>query len=152
MTYSDTYTMQKLIALILFVITSPLLFIFFILVRTTSRGPFIFSQPRLGQYKKPFRIYKIRTMVLGAENMKHELMSLNERTGPVFKIRNDPRYTTVGKFLSHAGLDELPQLINIIKGEMAFVGPRPFPINEATQVPEKYKKGSYITWHLTPGT
>ena len=77
-------------------------------------------------------------MVVDAEDQKSKIQNFNEADGPVFKIRNDPRYTLVGKFISHSGLDELPQLINIIKGEMSFVGPRPLPIEEAQKIPKKY--------------
>lgn len=79
-------------------------------------------------------------MVIDAENQRQELKNLNEANGPVFKIHNDPRYTKIGRFLSHTGLDELPQLINIIKGEMAFVGPRPLPVAEAKLIPQKYQR------------
>jgi len=79
-------------------------------------------------------------MIASAYQKKKSLMSLNERTWPVFKIRNDPRFTKIGRFLSHTGLDELPQLINIVKGDMALVGPRPLPMDEAQNVPQKYLK------------
>lgn len=75
-----------------------------------------------------------------AEQIKNHYKALNETTGPVFKIRNDPRYTPIGKFLSHTGIDELPQLLNILKGEMAFVGPRPLPVEEANAIPKEYHK------------
>lgn len=100
----------------------------------------IFKQKRLGKDKKPFIMYKIRTMVENAERLKSEVYGLNEADGPVFKIRNDPRYTKIGKFLAHTGLDELPQLINVLKGEMALVGPRPLPVEEAQKVPKKYER------------
>lgn len=79
-------------------------------------------------------------MIINAENLKHKITNLNEADGPVFKIRNDPRYTRIGKFLSHTGLDEMPQLVNIIKGEMDFVGPRPLPVKEAEKIPKKFEK------------
>ncbi len=79
-------------------------------------------------------------MIEGAEELQKKYLNLNEASGPVFKIREDPRFTKVGRFLSHTGLDELPQLINIIKGEMALVGPRPLPEVEAKKVPKKYQK------------
>lgn len=78
-------------------------------------------------------------MISEAENLKEKYAHLNEASRPVFKIKNDPRYTRVGKVISHLGLDELPQLLNIIKGEMVFVGPRPLPTDEAEKIPEKYK-------------
>ncbi len=92
----------------------------------------------MGKGKKVFTIYKLRTMVKDAEKLKSKYLHLNETDGPVFKIRNDPRYTSIGRFLARTALDELPQLINIIKGEMAFVGPRPLPVEEARNVPKKY--------------
>ncbi len=131
---------QKIIALVLLVLASPLLLFLYFAVKLSSKGPFIFKQLRAGKDKKPFYIYKIRTMVENAESLKKKYLHLNEADGPVFKIRNDPRYTKVGKILSHTGLDELPQLMNIVKGEMAFVGPRPFPLDEAEKVQKQYTK------------
>jgi len=132
--------MQRLIALTLLVILSPFLLTLYILVKLTSKGPFIFKQKRAGKGKKPFYIYKIRTMVVDAENLKSKIKNLNEADGPAFKIARDPRYTKFGRFLARAGLDELLQLVNIVKGEMAFVGPRPLPIAEAKKVPKKYDR------------
>ena len=114
--------------------------VIFFVVRLTSNGPFIFKQKRAGKDKKPFNIYKIRTMVVDAENQKSKIQSLNEADWPVFKIHNDPRHTKFGLFLAHSGFDELPQLINIIKGEMAFIGPRPLPVEEAKKVSKKYDR------------
>ncbi|MEK7597033.1 MAG: sugar transferase [Patescibacteria group bacterium] len=129
---------QRLIALIILIIISPLLSLIFIIVKLTSKGPFIFKQKRWGREKKSFMIYKIRTMIEDAENQKSKVQNLNEADGPVFKIHNDPRYTKFGYFLAHSGLDELLQLVNIIKGEMAFIGPRPLPTEEAKKIPKKY--------------
>jgi len=132
--------LQRLIAFILLILFFPLFIILYILIKITSKGPFIFKQKRLGKDKKPFTIYKIRTMVEKAESQKSKIQNLNEADGPAFKIHNDPRYTKFGSFLAHSGLDELPQLINIIKGEMAFIGPRPLPVEEAKKVPKKYDR------------
>jgi lipopolysaccharide/colanic/teichoic acid biosynthesis glycosyltransferase len=132
--------MQRLIALIILMILSPLLLTLFVLVKLTSKGLFIFKQRRWGKDKKPFYIYKIRTMVENAEHLRSKIYHLNEADGPVFKIAQDPRYTKFGHFLAHSGLDELLQLINIIKGEMAFIGPRPFPVNEAKKISKKYDR------------
>lgn len=118
---------------------SPLLLLIGILIKLDSKGPIIFKQKRMGGDGKVFVIYKFRTMVKGAEKLKEKYRHLNEVDGPVFKIRNDPRFTKVGKFLSHTGLDELPQLINIIKGDMSLVGPRPLPINEERKIPKKWQ-------------
>jgi len=79
-------------------------------------------------------------MVKNAEKLKEKILHLNEANNPVFKIRNDPRYTKLGKFLSHTGLDELPQLFNILKGEMSLVGPRPLPVKEETKIPKKWQQ------------
>jgi lipopolysaccharide/colanic/teichoic acid biosynthesis glycosyltransferase len=130
----------RLFALILLILFLPLLFILYLLIKLTSKGPFIFKQKRLGKDKKIFVLYKIRTMIEGADKLKEKYRHLNEADGPVFKIRHDPRYTKIGKFLAHTALDELPQLINVVKGEMSFVGPRPLPVEEGLKIPSKYEK------------
>ncbi len=129
----------RLEALLILILFLPFFLIFYLLTKFTSKGPFIFKQKRLGKDKKIFTIYKIRTMINEAEQKKEDYQYLNEIDGPVFKIRNDPRYTKVGKFLSHTALDELPQLVNIIKGEMVFVGPRPLPLSEGDKIPNQYQ-------------
>lgn len=131
---------QRLIALLLVSLFLPFFVLFFILVKLTSKGPFLFTQVRLGKDQKPFQIYKIRTMVEDAEKKKSKYRHLNEASGPIFKIYNDPRYTSIGRFFSHCGIDELPQFINIVKGEMGFVGPRPLPPNEVVRIPRRYEK------------
>ncbi len=130
--------MQKAVALILFILTLPSYPVLFAMIKLTSTGPFIFKQKRMGKGKKIFTIYKLRTMVNNAEKIKHRYKKLNEANGPVFKIKNDPRYTSIGKFLTKSAVDEIPQLINILRGEMAFVGPRPLPVAEAKKIPKKY--------------
>ena len=131
---------KRILALLLLVLVMPFILLFFLLIKLTSPGPFIFKQKRAGKNKKPFILYKIRTMVGNAENLRSKIYYLNEADGPVFKIHNDPRYTKIGKFLSHTGLDEILQLINVIKGEMDFVGPRPLPTYEANKLPKKYER------------
>lgn len=96
-----------------------------LLIKLTSVGPVLFRQERLGLNRRPFTLLKFRSMVADAESMRDELDHLNEVTGPVFKIRDDPRITRVGKFLRKTSLDELPQLFNVLRGEMSLVGPRP---------------------------
>lgn len=118
----------------------PILAIIAIAVKFSSPGPVIFLQKRVGLNGKIFTIYKFRTMVKNAEGLKAVYRKMNEADGPVFKIKNDPRYTPLGKKLSHSGLDELPQLINILKGEMSLVGPRPLPIDEESQIDPKTRK------------
>jgi len=132
--------LERVFACILLILSFPLLGILYCIVRLDSKGPFLFLQLRMGKDNKPFWMYKIRTMVDNAESLKLKVKSLNEADGPVFKIQDDPRYTRVGKYLSQVAIDELPQLINVIKGDMAFVGPRPLPLAEARNVPKKYAK------------
>lgn len=141
--------MERIFAFFLLILASPFIALLGIAVKLTSPGPFIFKQKRIGKNDKPFILYKIRTMVNNADKLQKKLQQYNEADGPVFKIRHDPRYTAIGKFLSHTGLDELLQLINIIKGEMSFIGPRPLPPREASGVPNKYKERFKIKPGLT---
>ena len=115
---------------ILLVFLSWLILLIAILVRWTSPGPVIFWQNRSGLHGRPFRMYKFRSMVTNAEQARAELESMNEMTGPVFKVKNDPRVTPLGRFLRRTSLDELPQLWNVLRGEMSLVGPRPLPLYE----------------------
>ncbi len=134
-----TSVVHRLLALFILILSIPLWPILYILVKLDSPGPFIFKQKRTGKDFKVFTIFKIRTMVKNAENLKTKYRHLNEEQEPVFKIKNDPRYTKIGKFLSLVALDELPQLINVIRGEMSMVGPRPLPIDEARKIPKIYR-------------
>ena len=109
-------------ALILF---SPLFLVTALLIRMTSKGPAFFIQDRIGYNGRIFKCIKFRTMVENAEEIKRELIQHNEVSGPVFKIKHDPRITPLGRFLRKTSIDELPQLINVIRGEMSLVGPRP---------------------------
>jgi exopolysaccharide biosynthesis polyprenyl glycosylphosphotransferase len=101
-----------------------------VFIKVSSPGPVFFRQQRSGQNGRPFTLYKFRTMVTNAEQYKHELEAMNEMSGPVFKVTNDPRVTRVGKFLRKYSLDELPQLWNVLRGDMSLVGPRPLPVDE----------------------
>lgn len=114
----------------LLVMTSPLLLLVAILIKWSSPGPIFFRQKRAGLNGSPFEMLKFRTMVSNAEQLKQELLALNEMSGPVFKVSNDPRITTLGRFLRKWSIDELPQLINVLRGEMSLVGPRPLPVDE----------------------
>jgi lipopolysaccharide/colanic/teichoic acid biosynthesis glycosyltransferase len=109
---------------------SPLLIGTALAIKLTSKGPVIFKQKRSGLGGKPFTIYKFRTMCVGAELQQAELRKLNEQDGPAFKLTRDPRVTGVGHFLRRTSIDELPQLINVLKGDMSLVGPRPLPVDE----------------------
>jgi exopolysaccharide biosynthesis polyprenyl glycosylphosphotransferase len=95
------------------------------LIKLTSRGPVFFRQTRVGLHGRPFRMLKFRTMVENAEALKAQLAQQNEMDGPVFKIKKDPRITPIGKFLRKFSIDELPQLVNVLRGDMSVVGPRP---------------------------
>jgi len=117
-------------AFILLVLTSLPMAVIAILVRCTSPGPIIFSQARSGLHGRPFRMYKFRSMVTNAEQARAELENLNEMAGPVFKVKNDPRVTPLGRWLRRTSFDELPQLWNVMRGEMSLVGPRPLPLYE----------------------
>lgn len=118
------------IALALLVFLAPLFLVTAVLIKLTSPGPVFFSQERIGLNKHRFRIWKFRTMVPDAESRMAQVEGLNEVAGPVFKITNDPRITPIGKFLRQTSIDELPQLYNVLKGEMSLVGPRPLPVRD----------------------
>jgi exopolysaccharide biosynthesis polyprenyl glycosylphosphotransferase len=117
-------------SLVLLTLLLPLLVVVAILIRMTSQGPVFFRQERVGLNKRRFLISKFRTMVPEAEKMMGQFDKLNEVSGPVFKIRNDPRMTSLGKWLRRTSIDELPQLLNVLKGDMSLVGPRPLPVRD----------------------
>ena len=101
---------------------------------------YIFRQTRIGKDGKPFLMFKFRTMYPGAEKDRENFRALNEADGPVFKIKDDPRYTKLGKVLAYTGLDELPQFLNVLKGEMSVVGPRPLPPEEESKIPRQWRQ------------
>ncbi|MDD6795959.1 MAG: sugar transferase [Clostridiaceae bacterium] len=107
------------------VLLSPVFFLVALAIKIDSKGNIIFSQDRVGYKQKVFKMYKFRSMVIDAEELKEALATQNEMSGPMFKMKDDPRVTKVGKFIRKTSLDELPQLINVIKGDMSLVGPRP---------------------------
>lgn len=114
-----------LLSLVGLVIVSPIMLIVAILIKLESSGPIIFSQKRVGLNGKEFNMLKFRSMVQNAEELKEKLQKQNEMSGPMFKMKEDPRVTKVGRFIRKTSIDELPQLINVLKGEMSLVGPRP---------------------------
>jgi exopolysaccharide biosynthesis polyprenyl glycosylphosphotransferase len=116
--------------LLLLLMVIPVIPLIALAIKLTSSGPVLFRQQRSGLNGSPFTLYKFRTMVSNAEQFKHELEAMNEMSGPVFKVTNDPRVTPVGKFLRKYSLDELPQLFNVLRTEMSLVGPRPLPVDE----------------------
>ena len=120
------------VSLIMIIILSPVLLSITVFIKLTSPGPIVYRQTRVGLRGRQFNLYKFRTMVVNAEILRKSLEAENEADGPVFKIKDDPRVTKIGKFLRKSGLDELPQLFNVLKGEMSLIGPRP-PIQEETK-------------------
>ncbi len=135
---------------------SPFMLLVSIIIKITSKGPIVFKQERVGLRGRKFYIYKFRTMVQNAEEMKAKLLELNESDGPAFKIIKDPRITSIGRLLRKTGLDELPQLFNVLKGEMSLIGPRP-PLPDEVEKYERWqlrrlsvKPGITCTWQIFP--
>ncbi len=127
-----------------------------IIIRAGSKGPVFFRQERIGLRGRKFKLFKFRTMVVDAEEQLKKLQARNEADGPVFKIKDDPRITRVGRFLRKTGLDELPQLMNVVRGEMSLVGPRP-PLEDEVNQYERWqlrrlsvKPGITCTWQIVP--
>ena len=112
---------------------SPVIAIVACAVKFTSKGPIFFSQKRVGKNGKIFEMYKFRSMVVNAEELKEKLAHQNEMSGPMFKMKDDPRVTKIGKFIRKTSIDELPQLWNVLKGDMSLVGPRPSLPKEVAQ-------------------
>jgi len=124
-------------------------------IRRTSPGPVLYSQERVGKHGRLFSMYKFRTMIVDADKMLDKLTHLNEMDGPVFKIKNDPRFTSIGQFLRQTSIDELPQLFNVLRGDMCLVGPRPPIIKEVLKYTPWQKKrlavvpGITCLWQVT---
>jgi lipopolysaccharide/colanic/teichoic acid biosynthesis glycosyltransferase len=143
------------IALLLLLLTAPLWLTAAVFVRLSGPGPVIFRQTRSGENGRLFTCYKFRTMVNGADEQKAELLHLNETTGPVFKMRHDPRRTPIGRWLRKTSIDELPQLLNVLKGDMSLVGPRPpLPDEVARYTPYEWgrlavKPGLTCIWQVS---
>ncbi|MEN8234542.1 MAG: sugar transferase [Actinomycetota bacterium] len=131
--------MDLLIVVLLLIPGSILMAIIAIAIKLDSRGPAIYASERIGKDAEPFTMYKFRSMVVGAESQKADLEHLNEVDGPIFKLRDDPRVTRVGRFIRRLSLDELPQLFNVLSGDMSLVGPRP-PLAEEV--------AEYLPWHM----
>jgi exopolysaccharide biosynthesis polyprenyl glycosylphosphotransferase len=139
--------MDLSVSFLMIVCLSPVLLTIAILIKITSKGPVIFKQARVGLRGRQFSLFKFRTMIADAEKLKKDLEGDNEMDGPVFKIKDDPRVTPIGKFLRRTGLDELPQLFNILKGEMSLIGPRPPLPTETLQ----YKRWQLRRLSVKPG-
>jgi lipopolysaccharide/colanic/teichoic acid biosynthesis glycosyltransferase/NDP-sugar pyrophosphorylase family protein len=142
-------------SLLLIILFSPLFLIFSLIVKVNSSGAAFFQQKRCGKDGKEFNMIKFRTMIDKAEEEQEKLLQLNECDGPMFKIKNDPRITKVGKFLRETYLDELPQLLNVLKGDMSLVGPRPLALEEMRYCPSwrdnrlKVKPGITGLWQIS---
>lgn len=121
-------------------VLSPILLIVGVLIKLESKGSVIFSQERIGKDGITFKMYKFRSMVANAEELKGKLCHKNEMSGPMFKMKNDPRVTKIGKFIRKTSIDELPQLFNVLKGDMSLVGPRP-------SLPKEVEK--FDNWMMT---
>jgi lipopolysaccharide/colanic/teichoic acid biosynthesis glycosyltransferase len=142
-------------ALVLLVTLAPVMLAVAIGVKLTSKGPVLFRQVRGGHGGRTFVVYKFRSMVVDAEARKKALMAFNERNGPAFKMKHDPRVTSFGRFIRKTSLDELPQLFNVLKGDMALVGPRPLPFEEGKDYEPwqrrrlEVKPGLTCIWQIT---
>ena len=131
-------------------IASPIMLIVAILIKLEDpKGPIFFSQIRNGAYPMTFKMYKFRSMYIDAEERLQDLMHLNEQSGPAFKIKDDPRITKIGKFIRKTSLDELPQLFNVLKGDMSLVGPRPAIPREVEQYTAYQKQRLFVKPGLT---
>ena len=150
--------MKRLLDFVVAFLSLGLLLPFFLviglIIKLTSPGPIFYRWPVVGSGGRPLRAYKFRTMVVGADAMKRDLMAYNEAVGQVFKMRSDPRVTPIGRFLRKYSLDELPQLWNVLKGDMSLVGPRTVLKDEWAQFTKEQrqkltiKPGAVCLWHI----
>jgi exopolysaccharide biosynthesis polyprenyl glycosylphosphotransferase len=143
-------------AMVAVVVLAPVMLAAAIAIKMTSRGPVLFRQERAGLNGKPFVMYKFRSMVTNAEQLKQELERLNEMSGPVFKVTDDPRVTKVGRVLRKRSIDEFPQLFNVLRLEMSLVGPRPLPLDEVRRFDDlshrrrlSVRPGLTCTWQVS---
>ncbi len=147
--------LDYLVASITILLLWPLMLVIAVAVKLESRGPVIYRSLRVGKIGAPLACYKFRTMIPGASLLRQRLLHLSERRGPFFKMANDPRVTRLGRFLRKYSLDELPQLWNVLKGDMSLVGPRPHPLDDvALYRPEHHsrlevKPGLTGLWQVT---
>lgn len=150
------YVFDFSFSLVVIILWMPIFILIGAMIKFSSKGPVIFKQKRVGLFGREFYIYKFRTMMVDAEKMQAAIMDQNEASGPVFKIKNDPRITNVGKFLRKTSLDELPQFFNVLKGDMSLVGPRPPIMKEVNQYKPwqlrrlSMRPGITCTWQIMP--
>lgn len=145
---------DRFLALMAIFLALPILILVVLAIYASVGQPVLYLQSRIGKNGHRFKILKFRTMRLGAHQEQAKLRQLNQAPGPMFKIYDDPRFVGVGKWLSKSGLDELPQLFNVLKGEMSFVGPRPLPVSEVKQLGKDWdfrhlvKPGIFSEWTI----
>jgi exopolysaccharide biosynthesis polyprenyl glycosylphosphotransferase len=139
------------VALALLILLTPLLLITAVLIKLTSPGPVLFVQKRVGLNKRTFNIHKFRTMMVNAEHRLREIEHLNEVSGPVFKVKNDPRLSPIGRFLRKTSIDELPQLFDVLKGDMSLVGPRPLQLRDYELFTEACQDWERCRFSVRPG-
>jgi len=132
--------MDVIVSLSFLILLSPFLLLVALAIKIDSRGPVFFRQERVGLNRRRFYVLKFRTMVEQADKTQESLEELNEADGPVFKIRKDPRVTRLGRFLRQFSIDEFPQLINVLRGEMSLVGPRPLPLRDVKLIDTQWHK------------
>lgn len=132
--------MDVVISIILMIVLIPVFVLIAVIIKLESMGPIVFKQIRAGMNGNPFFMYKFRSMKEESEAEKDKIIHLNEKKGPIFKIREDPRITKFGRFLRQTSLDELPQFYNVLIAEMSLVGPRPLPIEEMERCTNRQKK------------
>lgn len=156
LTHQWKFVVDMLASFFIILIWSPVLLLIALAIKVTSKGPIIFKQKRVGLRGREFNIYKFRTMVQDAEKLKARLAKQNEMDGPVFKMKNDPRITKIGKILRKTGLDEVPQFFNVLKGDMSLVGPRP-PLPSEVEQYERWqlrrlsmRPGITCIWQIAP--
>lgn len=140
-------SMDLVLSFVVLIVSLPLLGGLAIMVWLQSPGPILYRSLRVGRYGRVFVCYKFRTMIVNADNRKESLRSQNECIGPIFKMANDPRVTRLGKFLRRYSLDELPQLWNVLRGDMSLVGPRPHPPDDV----RRYEVADLRRLRVTPG-
>lgn len=143
------HLLDRCLALLLLILFAPIFILVGILIKMTSSGPVFYTHDRAGLHGLTFRMYKFRTMKQDAARERDLLAAANEMDGPVFKIKNDPRVTSIGKYLRKYSLDELPQLYNVLKGEMSLVGPRPLPVYETDHIRYAYRRRLYMRPGIT---
>jgi exopolysaccharide biosynthesis polyprenyl glycosylphosphotransferase len=137
------------VAGLILVIGLPIWGLIALLIKTTSRGPMLYADVRVGLRGQPFRMLKFRTMVAGAEQRQAALESANEASGALFKIRDDPRVTRVGRVLRRYSIDEVPNVINVLRGEMSLVGPRPLPLRDHAKLEDWHRRRSNVLPGMT---